>query len=100
MRSGRRDAAELIEKRPRLIEVLDDVAANDPVESFVDDGDDLANVAAIHGIDPLFRDGGGRGIELDADDAALLPPFEGLAQRRLAAAKLEDRLRVRADAIE
>ena len=57
--------------------------------------DDLADVAAIDGVDPLSGDGGGGAVELDADDAALLPLLERLAERRLAAAELEDRLRVR-----
>ena len=93
-------AAQVGEERPRLVEVLDDVAADDPVEALVDEADDLADVAAEDVVDPLAGDGGGALIELDADDAALLPLLQRCAEGRFAAAEFEDRLRVGDDARE
>ncbi len=85
------------QERPRLVEVLDDVAADDPVEFLPDEGHDLARVAAVDVVDPLPGHSRRAWIDLDADHAALLPCFQGSAQGRFAAAELEDRLRVGRD---
>src|SRR5688572_12257450 len=100
MSARRAEAAQLGEERPRLVEMLDDVAADDPVEALVEDRDDLPHVASIDGVDAFARHRRGRGIELDPDDTALLPFFERLAERRFAAPEFENGLCPAVDQIE
>src|SRR5207244_9356155 len=92
------DAPEVGEERPGIVEVLDDVAADDPVERLVNQRDDLARVAAVDVIDPFLGDGGGVAVDLDADHTALLALLERGAEGSLAAAELEDGFGVGGDA--
>src|SRR5438552_7195246 len=98
MASRRSYVTEIGKERPRLVEVLDDVAADDPVEFFLEHGNDLPCVAAVDVIDALAGDRGGFRIELDADHAAALPLFQGGAEGCFAAAELEDGFGIRTDA--
>ena len=98
MATGRGDVTKVGEKGPGLVEMLDDIAADDPVEFLFEDGDDLPGVAAIDVVDSLAGHRCRLRIELDSDDAAFLSGLQGRAEGSLAAAELEDGLRLGADA--
>ena len=78
--------------------MLDDIAADDPVELLTDQRHDLAGIAAVDVVDPLAGDRRRARIDLDPYHAAFLPLFQRRAQRRFAAAELEDRFRIGRDA--
>ena len=80
--------------------MLEDVAADDPFESLVDDVDEIADVTRMDRVETLRGDRGCVGIELDSDDAAFLPLLEGISQRGFAASELEHSLRLIRNAVE
>src|SRR5207249_3344836 len=98
MATWRGDVTKVGEKGPGLVEMLDDIAADDPVEFLFEDGDDLPGVAAIDVVDSLAGHRCRLRIELDSDDATFLSGLQGRAEGSLAAAELEDGLRLGADA--
>src|ERR1043166_1612106 len=98
MAARRAQAPQLREERPGLVEVFDDVPADDPVELLPNECDDLPGVTVVDVIDALSCDGRGLRIELDAHDPALLPRLQSSAEGSFTAAEFEDRLRVRRNA--